>query len=96
MRPVRHFRPARLVRSSRPHRFPRGELAADDRSLLDTWLAEVQRHPLLSQEEEVALARSFRQRGDTKARTRLVAGRSAAGHALPRQLYCADLTSMLS
>ncbi|MGZ3458775.1 MAG: sigma-70 family RNA polymerase sigma factor [Archangium sp.] len=73
MRPVRHFRPARLVRSSRPHRFPRGELTADDRSLLDTWLAEVRRHPLLSREEEAALARSFRQGGDTKARTRLVA-----------------------
>ncbi|WP_239469922.1 sigma-70 family RNA polymerase sigma factor [Archangium violaceum] len=44
-----------------------------DRVLLDTWLAEVRRHPLLSREEETALARRFREYGDTKARARLVA-----------------------
>jgi RNA polymerase sigma-32 factor len=69
---VRHFRPARLARASRPRPVRRG-LTPDDRALLDTWLAEVRRHPLLSREEERTLARRFREHGDLKARTRLVA-----------------------
>jgi RNA polymerase sigma-32 factor len=69
----RHFRPARLARSPRQHPSYRGALAPDDRALLQTWLAEVRRHPLLSREEEGALARQFRQDGDTKAQARLVA-----------------------
>ena len=69
---VRHFRPARLARSS-GHRRQDGGLTADDRALLDTWLAEVRRHPLLSREEEHALARQMREEGDVKARGRLVA-----------------------
>jgi RNA polymerase sigma-32 factor len=70
---VRHFRPARLARASRPRHVRCGELTPDDRALLDTWLAEVRRHPLLSPEEERTLARRFREHGDSKARTRLVA-----------------------
>lgn len=69
---VRHFRPARLARSS-GHRRQDGGLTADDRALLETWLAEVRRHPLLSREEEGVLARRVREEGDTKARGRLVA-----------------------
>ncbi len=70
---VRHFRPARLARSSGHARRRRGELTPGDRMLLDTWLAEVRRHALLSREEEAALARHLRQSGDPKTRSRLVA-----------------------
>jgi RNA polymerase sigma-32 factor len=73
MLPVPHFRPARLARSSKRHRGHRGALTPDDRALLEPWLAEVRRHPLLSREEEAALARHFRERGDPKAQARLVA-----------------------
>jgi RNA polymerase sigma-32 factor len=73
MLPVPHFRPARLARSSKHPRGYRGTLTPDDRALLDMWLAEVRRHPLLSREEEAALARHFRERGDPKAQARLVA-----------------------
>ncbi len=70
MLPVPHFRPARLARSSKRH----GEaLTPDDQALLGTWLAEVKRHPLLSREEEAALARHVREHTDPKARARLVA-----------------------
>ena len=73
MLPVPHFRPARLARPSKRHRGHRAALTPDDRALLTTWLAEVKRHPLLSREEEAALARHFRERGDPKARASLVA-----------------------
>lgn len=70
---VRHFRPARLARSPRHRRSRGGELTPGDRALLETWLAEVRRHPLLSRDEEAELARCVRERGDAKARARLVA-----------------------
>ncbi|HYO56675.1 RNA polymerase factor sigma-32 [Archangium sp.] len=73
MLPVPHFRPARLARPPRHRRSHRGELTPGDRALLDTWMEEVRRHPLLSREEEAALARRFREHGDLKARARLVA-----------------------
>ena len=56
MLPVPHFRPARLARPSKRQRGYRGALTPDDRALLTPWLAEVKRHPLLSREEEAALA----------------------------------------
>jgi RNA polymerase sigma-32 factor len=40
---------------------------------LSSYMAEVTRHPLLTREEEVALARRFRDTGDVKAAYRLVA-----------------------
>ncbi|KFA93426.1 sigma-70 family RNA polymerase sigma factor [Archangium violaceum] len=40
---------------------------------LQAYMNEVQRHPLLSREEEVSLARHFRDTGDVKAAYRLVA-----------------------
>jgi RNA polymerase sigma-32 factor len=40
---------------------------------LQAYMAEVQRHPLLSREEEVALARRYRETGDVQAAYRLVA-----------------------
>jgi RNA polymerase sigma-32 factor len=40
---------------------------------LQAYMAEVQRHPLLTREEEVTLARHFRDTGDVKAAYRLVA-----------------------
>ncbi len=70
---VHHFRPARLARSSRPRSSHPGELTPDDRALLETWLAEVRRHPLLSRDEEMTLARRVQEDDDPKARAQLVA-----------------------
>ncbi|WP_158502070.1 RNA polymerase sigma factor RpoD/SigA [Vitiosangium sp. GDMCC 1.1324] len=70
---ARHFRPARLARSPKSRRFSLEALTPGDRALFETWLAEVRRHPLLSREEEAALARQLRECGDPKARARLVA-----------------------
>jgi RNA polymerase sigma-32 factor len=70
---ARHFRPARLARAATHRRSPRGQLMPGERALLDIWLAEVKRHPLLSREEERTLARRVRERGDPKARAQLVA-----------------------
>jgi RNA polymerase sigma-32 factor len=44
----------------------------EENSLLDSYLAEVRRHPLLTQEEELSLARRVRRDGDRAARIRLV------------------------
>ena len=41
-------------------------------SLLDAYLAEVRRYPLLTREEELSLARLLREKGDQAARIRLV------------------------
>ena len=57
--------PRALVRS--------GESALTRSDPLQAYMAEVQRHPLLSREEEVSLARHFRDTGDVKAAYRLVA-----------------------
>jgi len=45
---------------------------AEASSLLDSYLAEVRRHPLLTREEERSLARRVRSNGDRAARIRLV------------------------
>lgn len=91
---VPHFRPARLVRSSRSRRSYRGELTADDLTLLETWLAEVRRHPLLSREEEATLARRVREEGDAKARGRLVASNLRLVVKLAREHHRAPLLLM--
>ena len=57
--------PRALVRS--------GESALTRSDPLQAYMAEVQRHPLLTREEEVSLARHFRDTGDVKAAYRLVA-----------------------
>ena len=57
--------PARLMRA--------GESALTRADPLQAYMAEVQRHPLLSREEEVQLARHYRDTGDVKAAYRLVA-----------------------
>jgi RNA polymerase sigma-32 factor len=69
-------------------------LTPDDRALLDTWLAEVRRHPLLSREEERTLARQFREHGDPKARGRLVASNLRLVVKLAREHHRAPLLLM--
>lgn len=94
MLPVRHFRPARLARTSRSAHSRQGGLTSGDRALLETWLAEVRRHPLLSREEEGALARQLRERGDPKARARLVASNLRLVVKLAREHHRAPLLLM--
>jgi RNA polymerase sigma-32 factor len=49
------------------------EVGLTRRDPLQAYMAEVQRHPLLSREEELALARHYRDTGDVQAAYRLVA-----------------------
>lgn len=61
-------RPARaLVKAPASGLVPRGE------DPLQAYMAEVQRHPLLSREDELSLARHYRQTQDVQAAYRLVA-----------------------
>jgi RNA polymerase sigma-32 factor len=50
-----------------------GESSLSTKDPLQAYMAEVQRHPLLTREEEVALARKYRETGDVGAAYRLVA-----------------------
>jgi RNA polymerase sigma-32 factor len=50
-----------------------GEAGLATKDPLQAYMAEVQRHPLLTREEELALARKYRETGDVGAAYRLVA-----------------------
>ncbi|MBN1207103.1 MAG: RNA polymerase factor sigma-32 [Myxococcaceae bacterium] len=52
---------------------PAGEAGLIRRDPLQAYMAEVTRHPLLSREEEYALAKQYQQTGDVQAAYRLVA-----------------------
>ena len=41
---------------------------------IDSYMAEVNRHPLLSREEEMSLAYAYRDEGDVSAAHRMVVG----------------------
>ena len=78
-------RPAARARASRPQRGAADDTALVSRDPLQYYLAEIRRHPVLSAEEEHALAVRWREAGDRDAARQLVTSNLRLVVAIARQ-----------